>query len=215
MRSLNLMITLVCLCVFAFGLAFGQAISPGAANPQVQGQASRVQASQSIPLDIRWQIFFRHLSHMEDAAKQFEAGGNFKDASGLRNKDRRLAGLSEEEGTILAQLAIDCTQALEAHYAKVTAFIQQREATHSRAELRRDPRPPELAQLEQQRIALVYSHVVALREKLGEVPFQKVNTYLQQQSRNIRRADPGAGAVKSADPAPTPVPALSQGVRND
>src|SRR5262245_25001962 len=66
-------------------------------------------------------FFFQHLANLDAAADAAEAAGNPPDASSWRSLDQRAAGLTDQEGAILKQVAYGCNQALRDHDAEVQA----------------------------------------------------------------------------------------------
>jgi hypothetical protein len=133
---------------------------------------------------IHWEVFYRELANLDAAAAELEKQGRSEDAIGLRNYDRKLAGLTEAEGAILLEVAEDCERLMRAHYVKLREVAKEYRATHPLKDpvtglpaARPAVPPPELAQVEEEGHRIVLTHISQLRERLGNESFGKVSVY--------------------------------------
>jgi hypothetical protein len=158
--------------------------------------------AQPVPDHIIYLLYFRHLANLDQVAAQREAEG--KEGRGWRSHEQRAAGLSEEEGNILKQVAYDCIQAVTEADRKIQNVITNFHAQHPRGEYNRVPPPPELPQLEKEKTQIINAHIEQLKSLLGEDAFNKLAAHLNRdfktsvkrlpvQSPPLRAKIPGGG----------------------
>jgi len=132
--------------------------------------------AQPVPDHVIYLLYFRHLANLDQVAAQREAEG--KEGRGWRSHEQRAAGLSEEEGNILKQVAYDCIQAVTEVDKKIQNVIANFHAQHPQGEYLRVPPPPELTQLEEEKMQTINLHIEQLESRLGEDAFKKLTSHV-------------------------------------
>jgi len=169
---LALIMSLVSPCASAIGqTAQGQDAPQG----QSQGQTA---AAQPISAETRYQFFFMHLATLEKVADELDKKG--KDGNLMRGYEAHAAGLNQAEEAVMKRIAFDCNQALAELDQKRAQMVQAFRAQHPDKEYFHTPLPPEMKQLQQEKITIIQSHMEELKSDLGADMFQKLDAYMQQ-----------------------------------
>ncbi len=113
-------------------------------------------------------IFFLHLANLDAAADRALAKGN-PNASAWKSFDQRAAGLTDDQGTIIKEVAYACNQALSDHDAAI-----QKAAALSAGE----PTVTISADPPIGRMDIVGAAVEELQSRLGEEVFQTLVSYV-------------------------------------
>jgi hypothetical protein len=147
---------------------------PGSAPPG--WQSTTVPAAPVVPDRILYHFFFIHVVNLDKAADKMEAEG--KKADYYRDLDQKGAGLTNDEGATVKQVAHDCIQLLEDQKATIKATIDARRALL--------PTPPknlitrsEMAQNGAARDATLNEHLAQLKNLLGDESFAKLDAYVK------------------------------------
>jgi hypothetical protein len=139
-------------------------------------------------------FFFRHLESLDAAADNAVAEGN-PDASQWKSHHQQAAGLTDEQGAIVKEVAYACNQTLSDPDVQIQA-----DATLSGGEptISTDPPPG--------RMEIVSAAVDELRSRIGEEPFQALAAYVHATFGSALEAVSGSpGPVPpdiTGDPAP-------------
>lgn len=156
------------------------------------------------PTDSAWttyDFYFKHLASLDEVANEQAAAGNADAATRWRAHEQRAAGLSDEEGRILKDVAYGCNQAVKDQDASIQAGISAFHDQYPNGQFLSIPLPLEMIQLDQDKIAIINSHIDQLRSGLGDVSFQKLDSYIQA---NFQPPAP----VTTTPPGPVP-PSIS------
>ena len=159
-------------------------------------RTTRAQTMQSVPDEIAYRRIFNYTARLKQRADLAQQQG--KDLPGLRQLVRRDAGLSEYEGTVLEQVSAQCEAEVAAQDAKARAIKHRLRAQFPQGFVPRGatlpPPPPELAQMWQERNAIILSCRDRLRNALGEDSFARFDTYVKGRiSGELQPAVPVAG----------------------
>jgi hypothetical protein len=169
--------------------------APGAPTSTAIGAPIQAPLAAEVPNWVRYRFFFLHLASLDKLAADQEAKG--KDGKAWRTHAQRAAGLSEEEGKIMKQIAFECNQAA----SDVTAQADALMATY-RTQVAAAPTavPPaeQRRQLAEQKIQIINAHIDRLRSMLGDTAFQKLDTYLKETFKAEVRTSPATSAAQGA-----------------
>lgn len=145
---------------------------------------------------IYWELFHRVAvyAHKADAAQR-----QGKDRSGLRQLVRRRAGLDEERGQMLEQIALQCERDVVATDARARAIIDKFHADHPYRLMNKNSRPPsppsELRRLSQQRVDAILLGRDRIHSALGDEAFAKFDqeqrAHAQRSTRPVATLDVG------------------------
>jgi hypothetical protein len=145
---------------------------------------------------IYWELFHRVAvyAHKADAAQRQGI-----DRSGLKQLVRRRAGLDEERGQMLEQIALQCEREVVATDAKARALIDGFHAEHPYRLVNKNSPPPsppsELRTLSQQRIDAILLGRDRLHSALGDEVFAKFDedqrAHAQRSTRPVATIDVG------------------------
>jgi len=153
--------------------------SPKGAAPSTNPQppiAHRLTHS-PVPSYFLYETLFDNMAMLDGIAEQDDQQGKHEMAARWRTHDQRAAGLNETEGEILKEVGLDCHRAVQAQTTKINAFLQKLDA--KRVPGVRVPPSPELAQMDEDRKAIILAHIEKLREALGEASFAKLDHYVR------------------------------------
>jgi len=137
------------------------------------------------------------VANLDRVAAQEEARG--KDGDKWRTHDQRAAGLSEDEGTIVRQVAHDCNQAVSTMDAHIQMEASTLRTNNPTGQGRNTPLPATLEYRWQQRIQIITSHIDQLRSMLGEDSFQKLDGYVHREFEPNVMTVPGAPVLPAKD----------------
>jgi hypothetical protein len=157
-------------------------------------------AEQQVPDWVRYRIFFLHLANLDAFAAQQDAAGIDGDA--WRSHDWNAAGLSEEEGAILKEVADRCNRTVREHDIKARTAVAAFRSHLSRGRALSSSPPPELERLRDDRLRIVSSCIERLRSSLPEASFEKLDTYVRTLYHGVVR--------RSLAPAAAQAPATEQ-----
>jgi hypothetical protein len=145
---------------------------------------------------VYWELFHRVAvyAHKADAAQR-----QGKDRSGLRQLVRRQAGLDEEHGQMLEQIALLCERDVVATDAKARTIIDKFHAEHPYRLVNTNSPPPsppsELRTLSQQRMDAILLGRDRLHSALGDEAFAKFDqdqrAHAQRSTRPVATIDVG------------------------
>jgi len=133
---------------------------------------------------VEFLFFFQHLASLDAAADSAEAEGN-PNASQWRRHEQLAAGLTDEQGEILKEVAYGCNQALQDHDAELQASgtIPADQSVGTRE--------------------IVSAAVDELRSRLGEEAFQTLASYVHATfgpEIELVSSSPGPGSPVSLPP---------------
>jgi hypothetical protein len=140
---------------------------------------------------VYWELFHRvaAYAHKADAAQR-----QGKDRSNLKQLVRRRAGLDEEHGQMLEQIALQCEHAVLATDAKARAIIDRFHVEHPYRLVNKNSPPPsppsELRTLSRQRVDAILLGRDRLHSALGDEAFAKFDR--DQQAHAQRTTKPVA-----------------------
>jgi hypothetical protein len=176
---------------FAQGTTLGssglQSSSKNGAAPSAQkssdqtdtGPAPTVAQAAPMAEEAKYRMFFRFIASAEAFAGKLEEEGKHDAANAWRSHVQRGAGLTEQEGAILKEIALDFNQAHNANNAKLTAAISSLRAQSLPGASQPVPMTPELVQIQADRQQILSAHVDQLKTQLGDASFKKVDAYIK------------------------------------
>jgi hypothetical protein len=147
------------------------------ADPATSAQDAQAQLlTQAAPDFILYGSFFQHVADMDKIAAKRESEG--KNEAGFREHDWRAAGLTEEEGASMKEIALDCIQRLQeqrdqmrAQYAAQAIDPSDDRATRGTANA--IIRPSET------RRQIVEDHIAQLKQTLTDESYAKLDGYVR------------------------------------
>jgi len=140
------------------------------------GSAKTPRVSQAVTEDVIYRFFFEHVENLDHVAEKLESEG--KNGDGFRTHDQRLAGLTEDEGAMMKQVAYACNQAMKEQDAKVQA-ARKAYRTQSPGGGTPTASAPEVTQALDERKEAINSYIAQLRAMLGESSFLKLDGYVK------------------------------------
>jgi hypothetical protein len=170
---------LICLASVAVALAASLSVStPKAAPPPEPAQAQRAMP----PAPVVYSALFYHVAFVKEQADEVERQG--KDASSLRSVFRKKADLSETQARTLDAIAIECVREVAAQDARaqiiINAFKERFPPGKLPAGVKLPPAPSELAQMQQERDAIIMRARDRLRLALGDQEFQSFDEFVTE-----------------------------------
>jgi hypothetical protein len=169
-------------------------------KPNVALPGANASAAHPVEKYMRYRFFFQHLQILDEAAAKFEAQG--KQTGRFRYVDQDRAHLTDAEGQAMKEVAYDCNRAVADIMAKRKTIIDSLRAQYPHTPLYKIALPPELDQLEKQRVQVINAHIDQLKERLGADSFQKLDNWVQSRDNSAvaySASGPGVG-VKAAQP---------------
>jgi hypothetical protein len=163
------------------------------AKPSDSSHAANI--APQVPAYVIYRFFFLHLDNLDQVALQEEAKGNNGD--GWRTHEQRAARLLDEEGKILKQVAYDCNKAIRELDEKEQSIALAFQSQHPNGESLTLPPPPELLSLQDEKIAVVSSHISDLRVQLGADAFKKLDDYVQSKFTGVSPSAPAPQSKRS------------------
>jgi hypothetical protein len=145
----------------------------GADLPRQAGHADIGAAA--VPEGVRYRMFFRYVTHLDDFAAGLEKKGDVKAAAAWRTLLQRRAGLNDQEGEVLKRIVGDASRALAANEAQLKPALANFRAQRLDAKA---AAPPEVKQLQADRKEIVATHVERLKTQLGDASFKKLDIYV-------------------------------------
>jgi hypothetical protein len=149
-------------------------MSPGFDPEQIPAAYAKLNA-QPVPPHVLYFFFFTDLMAANQVASTQEAKG--KGAGSYRIAASRAAGLSDYEGGIVNQVALDWKRQQDAIDARRQAILDARRA---------EPNPPknlltmdEFSQFGHEEIANTDEHIEQLKSQLGDASFAKLDDYVK------------------------------------
>jgi hypothetical protein len=141
----------------------------------VYGQYSHPENPRALDRKI-YHYFFVEQVNMDIAAQKAEAHGQNGDK--YRTQDSRVAGLTDEEGAKVRQIAEDCVRILIDQDAKMKALMDERreQLPTTKSPLSKD----EIAQFNSERDEAIDQHIFQLKETLGEYSFEKLDLFVKE-----------------------------------
>ncbi len=124
-----------------------------------------------------YHFFFLHVVDLDQTGDKVEAEG--KNADYYRTLDQKAAGLTDDEGAKVKQVAHDCVQILNEQKAKTEATIEARKA-QSETSPRNLLTKGEMAANMTASNAALDEHIAQLKEILGEESFAKLDAYVKK-----------------------------------
>jgi hypothetical protein len=159
--------------------------------------------STDVPIHVLYRLFFRDVAALDAAAAK-------SDAAGLAGGDEARAWfqtslfLTPAQASALKQSASDCNQALDRHQQKAQPAIDAARAQNASST---GSVPPQLAALEQERIAISSTCMQNLHTALGDRKFKDIDVFVR--TRFAGRVS--AVAPKGAPFANAPITRLGAG----
>ncbi len=166
------------------------------------------EAEVGVPDSVTYGFFFQHLSDLDDFALRQIAIG--QDGEGWRTHVQHEAGLTDDEGAILKEVAYDSIRAVKKVDAKLQPLLGSRPAMVNRQSISSITPPSEASLLLEERWRVIVEHLATLRARLGEDAFQKLDRYVDQKIRtSIQTTRLGTNVIKpigdpGGDPPPKP-----------
>lgn len=170
LRKVHHLIAIWLSCLFCALPALSQTKSASPSPVAVPEQTN----NQPLPNLARYRLFFKHVVAMQQLADDREKAGNTKSAEGWRTHDQRLAGLTQEEGNLLKQVATECVNGLSERDTEIAKI-------YSGARSSGGPSSSDLGTLRELRAekeTVLQSHIDSIRVALGESSFSKLDTYV-------------------------------------
>jgi len=151
------------------------------ANPPTVGVNSPaviapLESQSGIPQSALFELFFNNMSVLNEVADKDDKAGDHITAEAWRTHDQRAAGLNDAEGQILREITLDCVRILKKNDAKIRALAERDRAQAPPGTI--IPASPEMIQAFEERKKAVSDHIESLREALGDVSFNKLDTYV-------------------------------------
>lgn len=141
--------------------------------------------SSEIPDDVIYGDLFLRVARFVHKAESAEKVG--KSRPNLRHLVRKQAGLTEEEGQLLEQIALQCERDVAVYDLKAKGIIERFRATHPyRMSTKRtsvEAPPSELRSLWSQRASAILLGRERLRSALGEASFSTLDRYQRDEAR--------------------------------
>jgi hypothetical protein len=156
---------------------------PGTPPPGWDEARAREHAAQAAarpaPPEVLYLFLFEHLVSLNDAASKQEAKGQGRGSYGTVYS--RAAGLTDDEGAILNQVALDWKEKQDEVDARRKAILDARRA---------EPNPPknlltmdEFSQFGKEGIDITLAHIEELKSQLGNASFAKLDAYVKVRFR--------------------------------
>jgi hypothetical protein len=164
------------------GAARGAPASNSPDNIPAASDSSLAQSAvQPAPIaeDARYRAFFKLIAAIDEFADKLEKEGKPDAAKAWRTHLQRGAGLSEEEGVLMKEIAFDFNQAQASKTVELKAAIAALRIQHAGSVSPQASLTPELAQLEADRQQILNSHLDQLKSQLGAQSFSKLDAYTQ------------------------------------
>jgi hypothetical protein len=154
-----------------------------------QHSVAAQQPGEETPEHVRYMfLFHQHHFNMKKAAALEQQG---KDGSRVHSMFKRLAVLNDHEALIFDQVASDCEQELEQQDARAKAVIDAFRARYPvddpQAGANLPPPPPELADMQQERNAIILRARDRLHAELGDVKYANFNAFVKSLSISTER----------------------------
>lgn len=155
--------------------------------------AAGAPAADDLPEHVLYGQMFRHVVALEQQAEALEKRG--EDGGKLRLRYQQSAELSDRQDETLKAIARDCVARVAEQDRKAVAIIQAARARIPDGILAAGQAPPvappELAELQKERNALILEFRDQLRYAFGEEEFQRLDTFARQSiGPHIRRISP-------------------------
>lgn len=149
------------------------------------GSAQERARPSEIPDDVVYGDLFLRVTRFVHQAERAETAG--KPRPNLKQLVRKQAGLTEEEGQLLEQIALQCERDVSAYDVRARGIIEQFRATHPyRMSTKRtsvEAPPSELQTLWSKRTSAILLGRERLRSALGEVSFSRIDSYQRERAR--------------------------------
>ena len=161
----------LCIAALVAGAIFLWTPAPKAALQPAQEQPQRIPP----PPQVVYSALFHHVVAVKEQAEAEERQG--KDASSLRSLFREKADLSEVQAHLLNAIATDCVREVAVQDSRAQEIINAFRLRFPPGKLppgvKLPPAPPELAQMQEERDAMILRARERLRLSLGEDEFQR------------------------------------------
>jgi hypothetical protein len=167
----------------------GVGAAPGAPASANAGRAPAIATSglaqpvlQASPVaeDALYRMFFRFLGTIDQLADKLEKEGKLEAADAWRTHAQRGAGLNEQEGALMREIAFDCNKALETSNAELRTAVAGFRVKHPGSDPHEALLSPDLAQLRTDHQQIFASHLDQLKSQLGKSSFQKLDAYVRE-----------------------------------
>jgi hypothetical protein len=151
----------------------------------------------SVPDYVTYRFYFQQVVSLEDLASSLNKRG--KDGSGWHRYLQVALDFSDEEAGIVRDEALQCTQALKEHDAKLSPISAK---IASERFLGQHPDLSQMSEWQEETIAIINSHIGALRQSLGEPAFQRLDAYVLRcyKPRSIVPAAAHPASIRSPEP---------------
>lgn len=178
----------LCITTLIAGAIFWWTPAPKAALPQAQKLQDQEQSAhhqpQRIPAppQVVYSALFHHVVAVKEQAEVEERQG--KDASSLRSLFRDRADLSDVQAHLLNAIATDCVREVAVQDARAQEIINAFRLRFPPGRLpigvKLPPPPPELAQMQEERDAMILRAGERLRLALDENEFQRFEGFVMR-----------------------------------
>ncbi len=170
----------------------GRGVAPGQSDTPQASRAATVRADADSPVQqqspswVTYRFFFLHLANLDQVADEQEAVGNETAANGWRSYEQRAAGLTDEQNTVLKQVANECNRAVRSQDERIRAVLAAFGEQHSgplrqfRPLETRLAAPPDTTQLLNDRMRLIEGSIDQLRSRLGPDAFAVLDGYVKK-----------------------------------
>jgi hypothetical protein len=179
-------------------VAFFLSILFGLAQPPVPRSQS---GSSGAPTYVLYRLFFRDIAARDTAAAQLALAGK-PGSEELRKSWQKSLFLTEEEASLVRQVATRCNQALDQHHATALPTIMAARASiANRPDGAGVPKPPQdLMALEEGRTDISNGCIRDLRSALGNRTFSKIDVFIRTKFVQKVSSAPPAGSPFGATP---------------
>lgn len=156
--------------------------------------AAGAPAADPLPEHVLYGQMFRHVVALEQRAEVLEKRG--EDGAKLRRRYKQSAELSDRQDETLKAIARDCVARVAEQDRKALALIREARARTPGGTLAQGQAPPAappaLAELQEERNALILEFRDQLRDAFGEEEFERLDAFARQRlGPHIRQVSPG------------------------
>ena len=155
-------------------------------------------ADHPVPVRILYDFLFAHLVALQQTAAKLDAEG--KDGSPYLTIYSRAAGLTDDEGAILNEVAHDWRRQQDAIESRIKALTAAR---------RSEPNPPknlltmdEFSQFNNDQDENMQSHIQELKSRLGDTSFAQLDAYVKVRFHPTVAQPPGDVELDQPDASP-------------
>ncbi len=170
---------------------------------------------QPVAKEVLYHTFFRHLVYLDQQSSKSLGAGRSTEAQDLRNYYQNRLHFTAQQFSLVRRLANDTQQQVNALDAQAAPIIRAFRTTLASAHASGTGAPtvpPELAQLQKRKTALLTSAASQLKSALGPQAGNQLETFLRTQWAPHVTVSP-IRAARIHNPAVAPAPPFNQEVR--